>query len=174
MVDPTNLDDSAPAEEQALIPEDKFDRLFGVVADGVVGAAGGLVGTALMTMVLLVANSMGAFNWSSFALLTRPAGLDAIAPPETIGFVLFLLGGMIPWPLLFASLKAYLPGDRDPIRGIAFGTALWTGFAMAFYDGYAGTALALYVVLTLVAHWAYGFGVGLVFEYLSSRPDTLV
>jgi hypothetical protein len=32
----------------------------------------------------------------------------------------------------------------------------------------------LYLVLTLLAHFAYGFALGAVFDYLSKRPTTLV
>ncbi|MFB6074316.1 MAG: DUF6789 family protein [Haloarculaceae archaeon] len=154
--------------------EQEFDRLFGIVADGVVGAAGGLVGTALMTVVLLVAESLGAFHRSAFAGLTELVGLSGYVPPVPFGYVMFLAGGMLPWPLLFASLKGYLPGARDPVKGVYFGAAVWTGFVLAFYTGQTGVALALYLVLTLVAHVVYGVGLGLVFEYLSSRPDSLV
>jgi hypothetical protein len=156
------------------VREDEFDRLAGILADGVVGAAGGLVGTALMTVVFLVAEGVGAFNRDSFADLTRLVGLEGVVPAVTAGYILFLLGGMVPFPLLFASLAEFLPGTRMPVEGIFFGTALWTGFAMAFYDGFTGTTLVLYLGLTLLAHWVYGVSLGLVFEYLSTRPDTLV
>lgn len=151
-----------------------FDRLVGIVGDGLVGAAGGLVGTALMTVVLLVAQSLGAFSVSSFAILTEMLGLENYVPPVLFGYLLFLLGGMFPWPLLFASLKEFLPGGRDSIKGAFFGAAIWTGFVMAFHSDEAGTALVGYVVLTLLAHVAYGFGLGLVFNYLATRPDSIV
>lgn len=153
---------------------EEFDRLVGIVADGVVGAAGGLVGVAAMTVVLIAAESLGAFSRESFASIAVLAGLEGVGPPVAVGYLIFLLGGMAPWPLLFAALKEYLPGARDPAKGVVFGTVLWTGFAPAFYEGYAGAGLALYLVLTLVAHWAYGFGLGAVFDYLATRPDSLV
>ena len=162
--------------EGGVLREDgeKVDRMVGILADGFGGAAGGLAGTALMTVVFFVAESFGAFSRGSFASLGALAGLDSLLPAATAGFVLFLLGGMVPWPLLFASLEAYLPGRRRPVRGIFFGTALWTGFAPAFYDGYTGLALVLYIGLTLVAHWVYGVCLGLVFDYFARRPGSLV
>jgi hypothetical protein len=164
-------------EEQPLSEESTetdFDRLLGIVADGVVGAAGGLVGTAMMTVVLLVAEQFGAFSRESFAALTRLIGLGGYVPEVTFGYLLFLAGGMVPWPLLFASLTAYLPGETRAVSGLFFGTALWTGFAMAFWSGFTGVTLVVYLVLTLVAHWVYGACLGFVFDYLSERPDTLV
>lgn len=172
------MDNSDPSLDEGttfdVVEEEEFDRLFGVVADGVVGAAGGLVGTAMMLVVLLIAETLGAFSRESFASIASMVGLEGYGPAVTLGFVVFLLGGMVPWPLLFAALMEYLPGGRLPTRGVVFGSILWTGFVFGFYDGYTGIALALYLVLTLVAHWAYGFGLGLVFEYLSTRPDSLV
>jgi hypothetical protein len=159
---------------EELEDAETFDRLFGIVADGVVGAAGGLVGTAMATVVLLIAESLGVFSMEAFGSLARTAGLDALGPAVVMGYLLFLAGGMVPWPLLFASLKEYLPGGRDPIKGVVFGTVLWTGFAPAFNPGFAGASLAAYLGLTLAAHWAYGAGLGAVFEYLATRPESLV
>jgi len=163
---------SDPDFEDATLED--HDRLFGVLADGVVGAAGGLAGTALMTGVLFVASQVGAFEFSTFASLVEPIGLGGVSQPVTIGYLVFLFNGMVPWPLLFAALMRYLPGRRLPVSGMVFGTALWTGFVLGFYEGFAGTTLWLYLGFTLVAHWAYGFGLGLVFENLSDRPSSLV
>ncbi|WP_331236554.1 DUF6789 family protein [Natronorarus salvus] len=159
---------------EELEDAETFDRLFGIVADGVVGAAGGLVGTAMLTVVLLIAESIGAFSMEAFGSIARTAGLDAFGPAIVMGYLLFLAGGTVPWPLLFASLKEYLPGGSDPVKGIVFGTVLWTGFALAFNPGFVGLTLVAYLVLTLVAHWAYGVGLGVVFEYLATRSDSLV
>lgn len=165
---PRHVDDVTGEEEE------EFDSLVGIVGDGVVGAAGGLVGVALMTMVLLIAESVGAFSREGFALLTEMVGLEGYVPPVLGGYVLFVLAGMFPWPLLYASLKEYLPGRSDPVKGAFFGAAIWTGFVMAFHTGQTGTALGLYVVLTLLAHVVYGVGLGLVFNYLATRPDSIV
>lgn len=154
--------------------EREFDRLAGILADGVVGAAGGLVGTAMLTVVLAIAESLGAFDRAAFGGLTRLVGLDPFVPAVPVGYLLFVAGGMVPWPLLFASLKEYLPGRTDPVKGVFFGGAVWTGFVLAFYTGQSGLVLALYVVLTFLAHVAYGVGLGLVFRYLTTRPSSLV
>lgn len=150
------------------------EELAAIVRDGIVGAIGGLVGTALMTVVLLVGNALGGFDWTSFAVLAELINLDAIAPAVPIGYLIFLGGGMTTWPLLFASVEQYLPGKTIRLRGIPFGTVLWTGFVIAFYGGYTGTGLYVYLATTLVGHWVYGFGLGSVFDYLGNRPETLV
>ncbi|MBV0902619.1 DUF6789 family protein [Haloarcula salina] len=168
----TGVDD--PVSDDSLTDAEEFDSLAGILADGVVGAAGGLVGTAMMTVVFLIAQSVGAFSLSDFAVLTELVGLTGYVPEVLFGFFIFLGGGMFPWPLLFASLKAYLPGESDAVSGAFFGAAMWTGFVLAFYTDQSGLALALYAVLTLVAHVVYGVGLGMVFTYFSTRPDSIV
>ena len=96
--DPSHVDDVTEDEQE-------FDTLIGILGDGIVGAVGGLAGTASLTVGLLIAESIGAFDRESFALLTRMIGLEEFVPTVLFGYLLFLLGGMIPWPLLFASLK---------------------------------------------------------------------
>ncbi|WP_135829322.1 DUF6789 family protein [Halorussus halobius] len=164
------------SEDVAEVGEADFDHLAGIVTDGVVGAVGGLVGTGALTVGLLIARSLGAFELSSFGTLAELTGFNALLPltPTAVGFVLFLLTGMVMWPLLFASIGRYLPGERYAVRGLAFGFVLWTGFAPAFYEGYAGLAMVVYLGLTLGAHFAYGFSLGAVFDYLGDRPETLV
>jgi hypothetical protein len=156
--------------------EPDFDTLAGIVADGLIGAVGGLVGTAALTVGLFVAATIGAFEFQSFAEIAQIVGLDLVFPANAaaVGFLLFLAGGMITWPLLFAATGAYLPGETYALKGLPYGAVLWTGFVMAFYTGQSGLVLAAYVVLTFLAHLAYGFTLGAVFDYLGDRPDTLV
>ena len=164
-----------PTEEVDSVTEsEEFDSLGRILADGVVGAAGGLVGTAMMSVVFLIAQSLGVFTLTDFAILTQLVGLEGYVPEVLFGYVMFLGGGMFPWPLLFASLKAYLPGESSPVSGAFFGGAMWTGFVLAFYTDQTGLGLALYAVLTLIAHVVYGFGLGAVFDYFATRPDSIV
>ncbi|WP_227356957.1 DUF6789 family protein [Haladaptatus salinisoli] len=160
--------------EEAAEPD--FDTLTGIVVDGLIGAVGGLVGTAAMTAVLLVAATIGAFDLNSFTTLAELTGTDVLLPgnPAAVGYLIFLAGGMVTWPLLFASIGSYLPGEKYATKGVPYGFVLWTGFSLAFYEGYVGTSLVLYLLLTLLGHFAYGFALGAVFDYLSKRPTTLV
>jgi hypothetical protein len=172
-VDDANMDTTL-ANESA---EPNMEVLAGILADGLVGALGGFVGTSLMTVVFLVGASLGGFEMSSFGTTAELIGLDAILGPEMVlaaGYLIFLGGGMTTWPLLFASIGRYLPGDRYATAGLTYGFVLWTGFVLAFNVGYSGVSLALYVLVTLVAHLVYGFSMGSVFDYLADRPQTLV
>ena len=173
MSDPPGVDDPALPDD-SLTEAEEFDSIAGIIGDGIIGAAGGLVGTAMSTVVLLIAQSLGAFSVADFAVLTELVGLEGYLPAVLFGYVMFLGGGMFPWPLLFASLKAYLPGQSSPVSGAFFGGAMWTGFVLAFYTGQSGLGLALYVVFTFVAHVAYGIGLGAVFDYFATRPDSIV
>jgi hypothetical protein len=171
----TDLTNEMP-EDVSEGTEPDFDRLWGIVTDGLIGAVGGLVGTGALTVGLLITRSLDAFEIESFGTLTELTGFNVLLPlsPTAVGYVLFLLTGMVLWPLLFASIGSYLPGEKYAIKGIPFGFVLWTGFAPAFYEGYTGLALALYLLLTIGAHFAYGFTLGAVFDYLGNRPETLV
>lgn len=157
-------------------PAPDFDRLFGVITDGLIGALGGLVGTVVLTVGLLIGSSIGAFDTEAFTVVAELAGATIVfdANLPAIGYIVFLLGGMTVWPLLLASIGSYLPGDRFAIKGITFGFVLWTGFAPSFYTGQSGLLLVAYLVITFFAHVFYGFTLGSVFDYFSNRPDTLV
>ncbi len=73
------------------------DSMTGIVFDGVIGAISGAVGTAAMTVILLVATTLGGFEIESFAMIVDLIGLSAVAPAYavTIGYLLFLGGGMV-------------------------------------------------------------------------------
>lgn len=164
------VEEPTPAD----LPGEDPDRLAGILRDGVVGLISGAVGLALMTTVLLAAEALGAFSMEAFAPLARLLGLDAFYPAVPAGYAVFIFQGVVTWPLLFAALKGYLPGVRDPVAGVIFGTVLWTGFAPGFAGAAEPTSIGTYLVFGLLAHWAYGFGVGIVFEYLTTRPESLV
>jgi len=165
-------------EVQDEVAQPDFDHLAGIVTDGLIGAVGGLVGTAAMTIGLFVASTLNAFDMQTFAVLSELTGLNVILPGNAlaIGYLIFLAGGMVTWPLLFAATSPYLPGKNFAQKGLPYGFVLWTGFVLAFAEGIGGgpVILALYAVLTLLSHFAYGFTLGAVFDYLSDRPDTLV
>ena len=163
-------------EDNFESPEYDGDSVTGIVFDGLIGAVSGAVGTAAMTVVLLVGSTLGGFDVESFVTVVELIGLDAVVSgyAVAVGYLLFLTGGTVMWPLLFVSLGRYLPGGTWARRGTVFGAVLWTGFVLAFYTGYAGAALAAYVAVTLAGHLIYGFCLGAVFDYLGGREEPLV
>jgi hypothetical protein len=172
----TSLDPVEGVETTEEGAEPDFDTLTGVVTDGFIGAIGGLVGTAAMTVVLLVGATVGAFRMNAFAVIAEITGTAFLLPADAsaIGYVMFLIGGMVVWPLMLASIGNYLPGKRFAEKGAGFGVVLWTGFAPAFHADQSGLLLGVYLLVTLVGHIIYGFALGSVYDYLSSRPSTLV
>ena len=98
--------------------EPELGTLAGIVTDGIIGAVGGFAGTALMTVVFLVASTLGGFDLASFATTAELVGAEAVFGADLlvpIGYVIFLGGGMTTWPLLFASMA--LP--TDPVSVLA-------------------------------------------------------
>lgn len=166
MVDERSTMASADESMTTESPDEVLSDIAVLVRDGVIGAAAGFAGTTAMTVVLFIAVSFDAFDFSSIAALSEIVGLgDSLL----IGYLIFLAGGMVTWPLLFASLGRYVPGGSTPQRGLSFATVMWTGFVLAFYTEQTGLALALYAVLTLVAHWIYGFVLGAAFDFFAER-----
>ncbi|WP_440764997.1 DUF6789 family protein [Natronorubrum sp. DTA7] len=140
-----------------------------VANDAGTGAVGGLVGTLLMSLVLAVAVVIGVFDLESFAGLAVLVGLPASA---TLGYGVFLAGGMLTWPLLFLALGEYLPGELSFVTGLWFSTVIASGFAIAFHTDQIGLELVGYLVFVLLAHWIYGLGLAGTVEYLGGRHRT--
>lgn len=167
------VDTTAEGEEDLTVSENEFDRLFGVLADGVVGVISGLVGMSVITGSLFVAEQLGGFDSESMAALAELAHLDQFGSPVFIGFLIFWGHGLVTWPLLFAAFKEFIPGSA-PVGGVIYGLIIWTGFVPGFYAGYAGLDLAVFLLFSFVGHVGYGLSLGMVFHYLTNRPDTIV
>lgn len=141
--------------------------------DDVSAVVAGFVATTAMTLVLFIADGLSAFQLQIFQEVAVFVGI-----PENIflGFVLFYAAGSVAWPLIFISLGRFLPGRTDAIKGMVFSLVLWFSFLLAFTDPpqLGSNALIPYVVLTLLAHLAYGFTLGAVFDYLGDHQVDLV
>jgi cytochrome c oxidase subunit 1 len=168
-----------PAEPETVrrsyAPEAAPSRLAGGAVGSVAGtvsrsawmaALSGLVGTLLMSGGLGTAALIGVLDPASFGELADLVGLPAT---PLLGGVLFLIGGTVTWPLLFLAFQTFLPGRLLFERALVFATLTATGFAVAFYTGQTGLALVGYVGFVLVAHWAYGLGLGVTFQFLRRR-----
>ncbi|WP_226006547.1 DUF6789 family protein [Natrinema salinisoli] len=170
----------APTEPETVRPsyvpaqEERPPSLYGriepvartVANDAGIGAAGGFVGTMLMTAVLILAVALGVFDLESFANLATLVGLPANL---ALGYGLFLVGGMTVWSLLFLSLGEYLPGELTLVTGLWYATVIASGFAIAFYTGQTGLELVAYLLFVLLAHWIYGLGLAGTIAYLGGR-----
>jgi hypothetical protein len=164
----------ADTDTDAETPHDR-PPLRGLVEDGLIGALGGLVGVVPLTVLFLGLSRIDAFSFASFRSLADVVTLAVPLSPGTataVGYVVFVLGAMVTWPLVLASIGTFLPGDGYAEKGVFLGGAIWLGFAPAWYEGYAGLALVTYLGGTFFGHLLYGYLVGATFDRLfdDDRP----
>lgn len=131
-----------------------------------VAGLSGLVGMIAMQPIFGVATILGVLDpvaFSGFANIVG-YGLDFWG-----GVAIFVAGGMTVLPLLFITLGNYLPPATSvPLRGVTYGTIVWTGFVLAFYTGQTGVDLVIYLMMSLVNHWIYGAVLGSVYTRYAS------
>jgi hypothetical protein len=155
------------AGERAATGATRRDRVG--VRGAVAAGAAGLVGTAAMAPFLLLASLVGALDAAAFAGLAEIVGLGPSLP---LGLVIFVGGGATTFPLLFLALGPYLPGRTVALRGLVFATVVWTGFVPGYYGGQGGVLLAVFLLVSLAAHWAYGTVLGvLVGRYVTDFAE---
>jgi len=119
---------------------------------------GGLLGTVLMTGAFAIANALYGPDIGIYETLADLAG---VATGRTVGLGLFLGAGVLAWPLMFATLGPYLPGESATARGVVFGMTLWFGFLVGFAPNYAGLDLVVFVAFSGVSHLVYGALLGI-------------
>ena len=147
-----------------------------LIEDGVFGAIAGFAGTVVLTAFLLASSVFGGFEFSNFAATTELLLLTPFVGDQgaLVGYVLFVIGGSVVWPLMLASIGLYLPGEQFSTRGAVFGAVIWTGFVFGFGAtlGSSTLGLAAFVVLSFLGHVAYGYVMGDVFDrlYAADRP----
>lgn len=126
--------------------------------------AGGVVGTTVMSVMLLLLEVETRSTMELFDVVARFIGLPG---DPALGFALFAAAGVVAWPLLFLALERYLPRGPDPAaRGVVFGTILWVPFVITGRGDIDGPLLVFFGVYTLFAHWLYGFTLGAVYSRL--------
>lgn len=130
--------------------------------------AGGIAGTALMSLLFLLLQAQTRSQIPMFDVIARFAGF----PDEpALGFAIFILVGAIAWPLLFVAVLQYIPGGPDPAaRGVVFAGVLWVFFVVTGRGNIGGALLVIYIGFTLLAHMAYGFTLGAVYQRLEGPP----
>jgi hypothetical protein len=135
--------------------------------------AGGLLGTVAMLPVLVgVPQALGLFSTEPITQFAGFAAFFGIEPTAMLGMAVFGLGGTFVLPLIFLVVGSFLP-PREPryLRGVTFATFFWTGFAPAFWPGTGVAAVAVYLVVSLVAHWLYGATLGYVLHRTTGIPQ---
>lgn len=168
-------EETTPAVETETDPEATI--LYDIVVDGVFGAVAGFAGTVVLTAFLLMSSVFGGFQFENFSataeiLLLTPFVGDLGA---AVGYVIFVVGGSVVWPLMLASIGTYLPGRDFATKGAVFGLIVWPGFALGFGEALSSATtvgFGAFLALSLVGHVAYGYVMGDVFDrlYSSDRP----
>jgi hypothetical protein len=128
---------------------------------------GGAVGTAVMSVILVIIEVEARYAIGIFEAIARFMRVPA---EPVLGFLIYALLGTVAWPLLFLSLEPYVPATLDPaVAGMGLGALLWVAFAVIGRGGMGPALLLLYLTFTLAAHLAYGFTLGAVYAQLSEQ-----
>ncbi len=131
-----------------------------------IASLSGLAGIIAMQPLFGLATLLGVLDPVAFSGLASIVGYGL---NFWGGVAIFVAGGMTTLPLLFITLGNYLPPAKSiELRGVTYGTIVWSGFAIAFYTGQTGVALAGYLIFTLVNHWIYGYVLGMVYTRYAS------
>jgi hypothetical protein len=137
----------------------------------VLAAAGGVAGTALLSLLLLMLEVETRSGVRIFAAIARFAGVPGNV---ALGVVGYLLAGAVAWPLLFTVVEEVLPVADPAVEGMAFAVPLWTAFVVVGGSGMNETGLAVYASFTLLAHLAYGYMLGTVYARLADPEEVVV
>lgn len=133
--------------------------------------AGGVAGTIVMAVVLLIGEAEARFELGISGALARYAGVPEL---YIVGLLVFFGFGMFVWPLVFLAVESWLarlPGGADPaVRGMAFSVPLWALYVF-LASPFTGNQLvvALHIGFALFAHLLYGFTLGAVYFSLSDE-----
>lgn len=166
-------DATRPAADEGVEVRDR-DEFRDEFRTALSAIAGGVVGTTLMTGVLLLLNAMYGPDLNVFQTLAELAGAGENV---VLGFVFFFGAGAVAWPLLFVALGGYLPGKTRQRQGLVFVNPLWVGFVVAFSPRRIGTSFLVFFVFSLASHAVYGYLLGFVSGRLTGdyhRSEPLV
>lgn len=146
---------------------------------------GGIAATAVLTVVLLVADALLApalFVFATFTSLCAVGGPPycAVGTPVAVAvtFGWFVALFAFAWPLLFGGFTWGLPGESGFAHGALFGLILWGGYvavvvsAVGRFGGTFAENLPLLAV-TFLAYLLYGLVLGGVYDSLADHRTFL-
>ena len=174
---PASVDDAGPAGQEDISQirgaPTAGEDLSLIIRDIIIGAISGVLGTLALTVVLYIASLFGAFNFHVFEQVGALIDLHSIL----VGYLIFLIGSMSAWALIFVSIAEYLPGARRISSGVVFGLILLPGFLVGFapHGQLHWPSSIGFVIAALIAHVAYGATVsgtfGLIHDYVDVDAD---
>lgn len=138
-----------------------------------IAGGAGFVGILAMLPFFAAAFAFGALTPVAFASLSELVGISTSSPwALPVGVLIFVGAGVTMLPLLFVSLAGFLPPEGSlGLRGVSFAAIVWTGFYFAFEIDQSGLTFWVFVVTTLLAHFAYGYVLGSLFGRFARVPS---
>ena len=88
---------------------------------------------------------------------------------STVGLALFVIVGVLVWPLVFFAIGTRLAPESEPMRGVVLALILWIAFAVAFFPTFELRGSMFFVVFSFLSHLVYGSVLGLSFDRLGGR-----
>lgn len=124
---------------------------------------GGAAGIVAMTVFLGFIEVETRSQFDFFDAIARFAG----TPDQFVfGFSLFVIAGVVIWPLLFVAVESYLPGSNPHANGLIIAVIVWIAFISTGTKLSEPTALVLYGGLTLMTFLIYGLTFGEIYSQL--------
>lgn len=138
--------------------------------------AGGFVGMVLMLPVLVgIPALFGLFRTDPIAEFAPFLVHVGFEPSLALGVALFVIGGTTVLPVMFTVVGEFLPPmEPRALKGVTFATIFWVGFVLAFWPGGGALTIALFLVVSLLAHWIYGLTLGVVLDRTTGVPEHAV
>ena len=135
-------------------------------------AVAGTAATAVMMLLFLFLATQTRLTLDVPAIIARFVG---VPDQFVVGMALFTLAGIVAWPVLFVALSPYLGRllrtDDLPVQAVAFAFVLWVAFVLLGQPADLDTQLLfIYLFFTFLAHLAYGFTLGVVYEHFAEQP----
>lgn len=126
------------------------------------GILGGLVGTAVLSALMLMKTAMGVMP--QLDVIRMLAGMMGISSAMAWG-IHFMIGAI--WGVLFALSFRAIPGGGPVVKGIVFGMVAWLMMMVMVMPmagaGFFGMTMGMMApVMTLMLHLVFGALMGLV------------
>ena len=127
------------------------------------GILGGLVGTAVMSALMLMKSAMGLMpELDVIQMLSGMMGVSA-----GIAWVIHFMIGAI-WGVLFALSYRVIPGGSSVVKGMLFGVGAWLMMMIMVMPmagaGFFGMKMGMMApVMTLMLHIIFGAVMGMVY-----------
>jgi hypothetical protein len=134
-----------------------------IVDDRVTAVTSGVLATAAMLAFMWPVDAFTAYHLQAHRAI---AGL--LNAPSSVGVAVFVVGGVLVWPLVFFAIGQHLaPGEI--MRGVVLSLLLWIAFSVVFVPAVALSEFLIFIVLTLLAHLIYGSVLGFSFARLGGE-----